>query len=115
MLPANRWFGDPWPSDELRAPVCEDDSIRVDTPVGSQCLLCQELIKKGDRGTITFTSSTTHIECQMRAVLGNHLHVRGECSYTGECNEKSTLSFREEALEVWAWTQQHGIGKANIS
>jgi hypothetical protein len=46
-----RWFGEPWPSAELRAPVCEDDAERMPVPVGSACLHCNELIDENDRGT----------------------------------------------------------------
>lgn len=36
-----KWFGEPWPSEELRAPVCEDDAERTDPPPpGTQCSLC---------------------------------------------------------------------------
>lgn len=37
------WFGEPWPSAEYRAPVCEDDSLRVDPPpVWEVCVLCNK-------------------------------------------------------------------------
>src|SRR4030095_12564113 len=36
-----KWFGSPWPSDECRAPVCEDDADRVDPPpAGEAGVLC---------------------------------------------------------------------------
>jgi hypothetical protein len=94
------WFGDPWPSAELRAPVCEDDAERAPTPVGQRCTLCRENIEDGDRGLLE-GSGWVHVECANRAVLGNHLHLRGECSRIGECAEKSDLTYRQEALEVW--------------
>jgi len=35
------WFGEPWPSAELRAPVCEDDTLRIpNPPVWELCVLC---------------------------------------------------------------------------
>lgn len=35
------WFGEPWPSAEFRAPVCEDDGMRVPPPPpGEMCILC---------------------------------------------------------------------------
>jgi hypothetical protein len=38
-----KWFGEPWPSAELRAPVCEDDAERVPPPPpGEICALCDE-------------------------------------------------------------------------
>jgi hypothetical protein len=47
------WFGEPWPSAELRAPVCEDDSLRVPPPPpGEECILCGHPIEPGDRGIV---------------------------------------------------------------
>jgi hypothetical protein len=47
-----RWFGAPWPSAELRAPVCEDETDHVDTPVGVACAWCDVEIQPGDQGVI---------------------------------------------------------------
>jgi hypothetical protein len=47
-----RWFGKPWPQEEVRAPICDDDALRVDTPAGELCLLCDEPIREGDRGVV---------------------------------------------------------------
>lgn len=111
------WFGEPWPSADLRAPICENDAERVETPVGDVCLLCEELIEEGDRGILmnTITAGPTvhvrpvHMECEVRSVMGNHLHVTGQCSYIGECVEKSTLTYRQEALEVWRWLNDRAV------
>jgi hypothetical protein len=50
-----RFFGDPWPNEERRAPICEDDRFRVpvEDVAGNKCLECQEVIKLGQRGVIT--------------------------------------------------------------
>lgn len=45
-----KWFGEPWPSAELRAPVCEDDADRMLVPVGYACTHCGEAIEATDRG-----------------------------------------------------------------
>ena len=46
-----QWFGEPWPSADYRAPVCEDDSLRVDPPpAGTECVLFGHPIQDGDRG-----------------------------------------------------------------
>ena len=73
-----QWFGEPWPSAEYRAPVCEDDKDRVPPPPpGEPCLLCDHPIEQGDRGIVMphMTSSSImpgmfiteirycHIEC----------------------------------------------------
>lgn len=47
-----KWFGDPWPSAEYRAPVCEDDADRVPVPVGGSCAYCDKPISERDRGIV---------------------------------------------------------------
>lgn len=35
------WFGEPWPSPHLRAPVCQNDDDRVPAPMPwVRCLFC---------------------------------------------------------------------------
>lgn len=100
------WFGDPWPSDTLRASVCENDTDKVATPVGQLCVPCQEPITMGDRGSLYADGEPAHVECSLRSVLGNHLHLGGLCRHIGDCVEQSTISYREEALLVWEMTQK---------
>lgn len=110
-----RWFGEPWPRPDWRAPICEDDSLRIDVPVGEKCIHCRESIEEGDQG-VRYSGSVvmgedgkpavgpvpySHAECNLRSVTGNHLHISGQCNHIGDCNEKSTLSYREESREVW--------------
>jgi len=46
-----KWFGDPWPSDGWRAPVCEDDADRIPPPpAGESCILCEEGFPPDARG-----------------------------------------------------------------
>ena len=97
------WFGEPWPSAELRAPICEDDAQRVLVPVGRPCVHCDEEIVSGDRGEVYGGGQPAHAECGLRNILGNHIHVRGDCPALGECNRMSTLTYRQEALKVWAY------------
>lgn len=48
-----QWFGSPWPSEELRAPVCEDDADRAPNPrPGTLCVLCDREIEPGARGVV---------------------------------------------------------------
>lgn len=47
-----RWFGEPWPSADRRAPVCEDDSMRAVTPVGIPCGWCAVKIEPDDQGML---------------------------------------------------------------
>jgi hypothetical protein len=114
-----KWFGDPWPSDELRASVCESPNDRVGTPEGEPCLWCDEPIAENDRGVILpvgdldsdgrfFTTiRPCHIECNVRSVVGSLDHLTGHCSCSGK-EPVSGLSSREDALAVWDWVQSHG-------
>lgn len=107
------WFGDPWPSEDLRAPVCEDDNLRIATPVGEDCLLCGAPVLEGDRGTVlggyilnaqgnmAATTGYSHVECNLRSVLGNWSHISGLCIDPGDCIHLDPKSFRDQALEVW--------------
>lgn len=104
------WFGEPWPDADLRAPICEDDRMRVPVPIGAGCVLCGEAIGPDDRGSSTTVvgleraeQGWTHVECSVRTVLGNLTHVKGDCHHTGDCNRRSTQSYRQEALEIWRW------------
>ena len=85
-----RWFGDPWPSDDLRAPVCEDDEYHFDVPVGYRCFHCEQEIGPDDQGIIMAWSApevenvsfyiiidgldylvcAEHLECMLYATLG---------------------------------------------
>lgn len=96
-----RWFGDPWPSAEFRSPICDDDTYRIDTPIGEACAFCTETIESGDRGERFASGEFVHAECALRNVVGNHIHIAGKCTYIGQCNQLSDLSYREEAIAVW--------------
>lgn len=73
------WFGDPWPTAELRAPVCENDADRVPTPVGRACLQCDRPVADGDRGVLIphvfakgpdgWEMRPQHLDCLLRAIL----------------------------------------------
>lgn len=52
-----RWFGSPWPSASRRAPICDDDHYRAETPVGKLCTFCAEPIEWDDRGIIMGASA----------------------------------------------------------
>lgn len=108
------WFGkEPWPSAEERASVCDDDTQRVPTPVGAECLLCTEQIVEGDRGTLHANFhgglDPVHVECGMREVLGGAGHLAAEPHGPGGCGDPDGgLSRRESALLVWEWVERMG-------
>jgi hypothetical protein len=109
-----RWWGDPWPSEELRAPICMDDAERVPTPVGEPCLWCSELIVEGDRGEVmpyvklnddaapSIVDAYMHVECVFRQGVGGPAHVQGTCTCQGGHDDPDLgMSEREAALWVW--------------
>lgn len=70
------WFGEPWPSAERRAPICEDDSLQVPTPgKGELCTFCDQPFKPGDRGVkmahITAERKTEARSVHLDCLLGN--------------------------------------------
>jgi hypothetical protein len=78
------WFGEPWPSAELRASVCEEDSLRVPLPPGEICALCGNPLEEDAQGVVIphMTASDimpgmfitelryNHIDCLTRSVGG---------------------------------------------
>jgi hypothetical protein len=76
------WFGEPWPSAALRAPVCEDDRERVPLPPGEDCILCGQPIEEGSQGVVMPHAESSewgmyvigvrynHIDCLSRSVGG---------------------------------------------
>jgi len=108
--PHGAWFGAPWPSEELRAPVCEDDTLRVPTPIGWLCALCDERIASVDRGTFIYAVSDdrpgrvqpVHVECSYRSVMGGIGHQKRTCTcFGGKDDPDMGLTRRQSALEVW--------------
>lgn len=100
------WFGRrPWPSEELRAPVCMDDDERVEVPVGELCLFCSEAIEEGDRGELMASVDgvrAVHIECIFRQVMGGPAHLQGTClCQGGEDDPDLDMSPRDASLWVW--------------
>lgn len=109
------WWGAPWPREDFRALVCEDDALRVAVPVGYACSLCGELIEPDDRGVSMMGVGADmkpypvqeHIECNMRNTQGCYEFVstgRPESHHPCPGHEHS---YREDALKVWAWIQSH--------
>lgn len=88
-----QWFGEPWPSAELRAPVCEDDSLRVPPPPpGEECVLCGLDFKPDAQGVVMPHLAAdktspwiqwselryTHLGCLLGNVGGEGLSFRTE-------------------------------------
>jgi hypothetical protein len=99
------YFGEPWPSG-----IC-DDGQRVDTPAGERCLLCDEPIEADHQGSFVYDETgprPVHQECSLRMVLGGIGHLEDHHRWcTGEGDPDGGRTYRQSALEVWAWAQSH--------
>ena len=113
-----RWFGPPWPTAELRAPVCSDDRQRMVTPVGEPCLYCTLPIIDGDRGQelphVEYDESNlsvkvvyAHIECLFAQVVGGPAHLQGLCSCQGG-HEDPDLGMSPRQAALWVWENISG-------
>lgn len=68
-----KWFGEPWPSADQRAPVCADDADRVPTPVGKMCGKCEKHIWNGDQGVVIpgmGVQTPFHKDCFLEMIIG---------------------------------------------
>lgn len=73
-----KWFGEPWPRPDLRAPVCEDDADRMLVPAGYACTFCGDAIEATDRGVaVPFLPGNAapydvyyHARCFLAEVIG---------------------------------------------
>lgn len=109
--PVTVYFGERWDT-----PLLDGRIHQVPTPVGEQCLHCAEPITEGDRGLLRacirdnaglagLTNGSVepvHLECDLRASLGNVKHVSGRCRYTGDCHDEPG-TMREQARDVLAY------------
>jgi hypothetical protein len=76
-----RWFGEPWPSEEKRAPVCSSDENRIEIPIGEHCERCEHSILPVHQG-LRVRAATGHrrpryvyyhAPCMLANVLGREL------------------------------------------
>lgn len=92
VWPRTRYFGEPWD-----APVTDDPSLHVPTPVGQLCLNCHMPVVEGEQGLVmlhiglgddgqpTRSMRPTHRECHLRGVFGaligpgTHPHEHCDC------------------------------------
>ncbi len=74
-----RWFGEPWPLGDLRAPICDDDDYRIAAPVGEKCIDCDKPIEADDRGIVMAASPEIGgafvlvVDGTERTVAANHI------------------------------------------
>lgn len=114
-------------------PLAHPDYDRLDTPVGTICLHCRELIEPGDSGFVFrghgFPEALTidplpmgdgsyvveHRECHLRSVIGSVAHVQKRCScYVLGADETDPpeLTKRQAArLAVELWEERLARGE----
>jgi hypothetical protein len=89
------YFGPRW------GPRCAD-GVQVPTPLGEQCLHCDETVVSGDIGVYIACLTAhadavrmvpTHAECEALGILG---HKYGVCECDGPFRDR-----REAARELW--------------
>jgi hypothetical protein len=98
---------------EYRAPVCEEDSEHVETPVGLPCVECDEPIAEGEDGVMvgvvhlgprkshhTFLGAI-HKECMLLASVGPLAHLDKKCCCYGGDGHDSGMTMRQESLAVY--------------
>jgi hypothetical protein len=87
----------------------------VDTPVGFVCVLCEEPVGPDDQGSFMGTTEQpyfgpVHRECSLRGVLGGIGHLQNHLAFCVDKHDPDAgFSYRESALLVWSWVQDHGF------
>lgn len=105
-----KWFGPAY-----GAPY-EADCPHVDTPVGTPCEWCGELLQGPDSGVLiplvgggVQTQLPYHYECHLRQITGGLNHLRGNCLCCGgtEPSDPPWLTRRQAAQQAVAvWQRQ---------
>lgn len=106
-MPEMKWFG------RAHGVAHEIDSESVPTPVGAQCVRCDERIGFHDDGVlvpsldVNFTHYAFHFECFQRGLVGGINHQLGRCFCCGGSDppDPPDMTRREAArLAVEHWT-----------
>jgi hypothetical protein len=97
------YFGKPW------ARVAEEWEP-TETPVGSPCAWCEEIIVEGDQGICSSNKVPHHKFCWFRVCFGGANHQMGRCTCCGgtEDSDPPHMTRREaatEAVRVWCVRQ----------
>lgn len=101
--------------------MCEDDTQRVETPVGGSCLYCSVEIREGDQGGFvgaltdgadgwpTSATEPVHAACLLREVIGGAGHLVAAPHAKGTCDPDGGLSRYQSAKLVQRWVDQMGL------
>lgn len=99
-----QWFGKNW-----GAPVCAEET-HAETPVGQNCVWCNEKIEKDDLGFMRTFGQVVHLECDVRAIIGGVNHQKGACTCCGGTEEPDppNLTVRQTAkMAMDYWLEQN--------
>lgn len=82
----------------------------IETPVGSICLYCEELIVADDDGFRDAGFNIFHRECFTRMIIGSVAHMKGTCgcwdSKTATCDDaEEAIGKREGARRALKYAQ----------
>lgn len=107
------YFGERWDAPAF------DDAREVPTPVGEICGYCEEAVAEGDSGILmTFLESLgarqrpVHIECWLRAALGDICHLDGRCTcFDAENGEHDDRPWREQGRATMEWVRTRDGGR----
>ena len=108
------YFGEPW-----EAGLFDEQTERVETPLGAKCWYCREEIEEEDQGTFIITAaiselpdvSPQHKECALRSVMGGYNCLLGKCNEPDHSPDPENLSKRAGALLVWELITTKGWDK----
>lgn len=85
---------------------CTDEIPKIATPVGEECLWCEQPIAAGDGGGTYYSGQITHKECSLRQVMGGIGHHVDHGRY---CHDDSDagLGMRLSSILVWRTVVDH--------
>lgn len=67
-----RWFGEPW-----RAPLCEDENLRVPVPLGYRCAYCDVKFEQDDQGVVMANTGPRLDDTSYTLILDEELAQTG--------------------------------------
>lgn len=82
---------------------------RVQTPVGSLCAWCDEVIRMNDKGVAFEGPTYEHMECYVRSLVGSVDRQKGIYLPPGDDEGEAGMTKREAAIRAYEYFQ----GKAN--
>ena len=80
----------------------------------TECPICQEPLIYGENILLT-PMQVAHVECEIRAVLGDVAHMEGRCICSGRGDERTeeddNKTYRQSSLDAVQWMVDHNRGR----